>query len=107
MICGEWWARLIIAALAGVIGVQDLAANTIFIQVLSIMIMVPIGIQAVTCGIIGNCIGANNVPLAKRFFKLISICTYTLILLLSVTVIFTRTQIIEIFTDDKDLISMT
>ena len=107
MICSEWWSFEIVAVLSGIIGVQALAANTIFIQVLATIFMVPLGIQEATCCIIGNCIGANNVPLAKRFFKLISTCALIIILLVSMTVLLTRTQIIEIFTADEDLIKMT
>ena len=107
MICSEWWAFEIVAVLSGIIGVQALAANTIFIQVLATIFMVPLGIQEATCCIIGNCIGANNVPLAKRFFKLISTCALIMITLVSMTVILTRTQIIEIFTADEDLIKVT
>ena len=107
MLCSEWWAFEIIAVMAGIIGVQALAANTIYVQIFATIFMIPLGIQEATCCIIGNCIGANNVPLAKRFFKLISTCALIIILLVSMTVLLTRTQIIEIFTADEDLIKMT
>ena len=53
-------------------GVQDLAAITIFDEITAMLFMFPLGFQEATCSIIGNCIGANNVPLARNFFKFIT-----------------------------------
>ena len=100
MICSEWWAYEILTLMSGILGVLPLASQTIFVQVCSTLFQIPVGIQEATCGIIGNCIGANNVPLAKRFFKLITTFSVVIIILMSIIVICTHTQIIEIFTDD-------
>ena len=107
MICSEWWAFEVLTLWSGILGVLDLAAQTIFIQVCATLFMVALGIQEATCGIMGNCIGANNVPLAKRFFTLIATFSMAIIISLSVTVLCLRIPIIEIFTHDEDLIEMT
>ena len=63
--------------------------------------MVTLGIQEATCGIIGNCIGAHNVPLAKRFFGVITKFTMATILLMSLTILFAREQIVAFYTADE------
>ena len=56
---------------------------------------------------IGNCIGAQNVPLAKRLFKLISCVTEFVILLMAAMTFCFRDQIVACFTDDKELAQLT
>ena len=69
--------------------------------------MVPLGIQEAVCGLVGNCIGANNVPLAKRFFTLTMKVTIALILLIVITTILARRQLAQVFTNDELLIEMS
>ena len=52
--------------------------------------MISLGIQEATCGIIGNCIGAHNVPLAKRFFSVITKFTMATIMVLSLFILLGR-----------------
>ena len=56
---------------------------------------------------IGNCIGAQNVPLAKRFFKLISCVTEFVILLMAAMTFLSRDKIVAYFTDDEELAQLT
>ena len=65
------------------------------------LIMMTLGIQEATCGIIGNCIGANNVPLAKRFFGIITKFTMSTILVMSLIIFFARESIIAFYTTDE------
>lgn len=65
MLLAEGWAFNILGVLAGLISVTDQAANTILLMLLSVMFMVPMGIQSAACAIIGEMIGANRVPVAK------------------------------------------
>ena len=107
MLSSEWYAFEAMTIMAGILGVLELASQTIYIQVIATMFMVPLGINEATTGIIGNCIGAGNVPLAKRFFKLITCVTESLILTLSAISLLFRKQITGCFTDDPELAEMT
>ena len=69
--------------------------------------MVPLGIQEAVCSLVGNCIGANNVPLAKRFFSFTMKVTIALILMIVITTVLARRQLAMVFTDDEQLIEMT
>ena len=81
MICSEWWAFEVLTVFAGIIGVTELATQTILITLVATIFMVPLGIQEATGGIIGNCIGAGNVELARRFFSIISKFTTIVVIL--------------------------
>ena len=73
---------------------------------IDIQFMIPLGIQEAICGIVGNCIGANNVPLAKRFFSLTFWATLVIVLLISMATILARHKILELYTNDEALIEM-
>jgi len=67
MLCSEWWAFEVVFVLGGILGVLELAALSICLNVHSLLYRVPLGITEATSALLGNSIGANNVPLAKRF----------------------------------------
>ena len=82
MICAEWWAFQFFTVIAGTIGVPEQAAQVMITSISHILFMVPLGVQEATCGIIGNCVGGNNVPLAVRFFHLIAKINVGIVLIL-------------------------
>ena len=69
--------------------------------------MIPIAMSSATCALMGNSIGANNVPLARRFFALTWKITMLIVVILAVTVILARHQIVSVYTHDEALIQMT
>ena len=65
--------------------------------------MIPLGIVDASTGIVGNCIGSGNVPLAKRFFEF-STKVNTMVVALCCLVLATcRTQIASVYTDNREL----
>ena len=82
MLLAEGWAFNVMGVLSGLISVNDQAANTILLMLIAIMFMVPMGIQSAACAIIGEQIGANNVPLAKDYFWLMQKLTFILLLII-------------------------
>ena len=107
MICSAWWAFKILTILAGTLGVTDLACQVIVMSVAATLFMIPLGIQEATCAIIGNCIGANNVPLAKRFFRLFNILTFAIVSTMSLITALARAQIVGAFTEDEAVFEMS
>ena len=65
------------------------------------LITIPLGIQEATSGIIGNCIGSNNVPLAKRFFSLITKVNSVLLVVICTLLFSFRSQIVYFYTADE------
>ena len=60
-----------------------------------------LGISDAVCAITGNCIGANNVPLAKRFFKMITTISVMTTILMSTVTYMCRDYITAIFAEDQ------
>ena len=90
MICSEYYAFEYITLAAGTLGVVELASIATVYSYSTLLFMIALGIQEGTCTLIGNCIGANNVPLAKRFYYLIAKITTAVVLLLSLITLFFR-----------------
>ena len=67
MLCSEWWAFEVIFILAGILGVLELGALSICLNVHSLLYRLPLGVTEATSALIGNSIGADNVRLAYRF----------------------------------------
>ena len=63
--------------------------------------MISLGIQQGTSALIGNCIGANNVPLAKRFYHLIAKITTLVVIMLSLLTLIERPIILYLTSSEK------
>ena len=100
MLLAEGWAFNILGVLAGLISVQDQAVNTILLQMIAVMFMVPQGIQSAACAIIGEQIGANRVPLAKSYFQIMSLSVISLLFMVQALVYFSKDAIVRVFTED-------
>jgi multidrug resistance protein, MATE family len=103
MICAEWWGFEILALIAGTIGVASQASWAIVVTTCAIALMIAKGMQEATCSIIGNCIGAGNVPLAKRFFALIMRVSIAVTILISMSILLARDQIAAVFSTDEEV----
>ena len=73
------------------------------LMMIAILFMVPMGIQSAACAIIGEQIGANRVPLAKEYFRIMSIVTLILMLLVDAVFYFGKGPIVRLFTNDEDV----
>ena len=93
--------------LAGTLGVEELASQIITVNVSATLFMVPLGIQEAAGAIVGNCIGANDVLMAKKFFTLISKLALVTIAIMCLLTILLRREIVDIFTQDSEVKSIT
>lgn len=90
ILCSEWWAFEVLTIVAGLISVEAQAVQTTVTSVSALMSEIPLSYQEATAAIIGNCIGANNVPLAIRFYKLSSWITVITVVVLQLVILFGR-----------------
>lgn len=103
MICSELWGFQVLTVIAGTMGVAEQASQAMITTIGAVIFMAPLGIQEATTGVIGNCIGANNVPLAKRFFRMILAIDIFVTVLMSASVLFGRFQLIALFIQDESV----
>ena len=69
--------------------------------------MVPLGMQEASCAIIGNEIGANNVALAKKYYKIVSTLAGVTLLVISLGCFFGRVGITTLFTNEPAVHALT
>ena len=105
--CASYWAFNILAVFAGIIGVSELAAQTIITTLSAIIIQVPVGLAEGVCAVSGNCIGAGNVALAKRFVSLIAKVAVGIILAISSLLYLLSDRIAGIFTHEEEVVILT
>ena len=99
MTCSDWWAFELLVFIAGYAGVDDQAAFVVLTTITAFIFMVPLGLSISACSLIGNAIGKQDVPLAKRWLKLISAYTLLYCLALTVTLIVFKVQVASLFTE--------
>ena len=95
--CSEMWAYEMITVLAGLFGTTEQAAYIITVACSSVFFEVPLGTAEASCALIGNCIGAGNVPLARRFYKLTAIVAMCEAITLAILTFFGRRAIAEFY----------
>ena len=70
MLCFEWWAFELLAIFTGLIGVKDLAAEVVIINIVTFIFMLPLGISYAASALTGVYLGERRIILAKRYATL-------------------------------------
>jgi len=70
MLCFEWWAFELLAIFTGLLGVKQLAAEVVIINMITFIFMLPLGISYAASALTGNFLGENKVKVAKTFAAL-------------------------------------
>lgn len=70
MLCFEWWAFELLAIFTGLLGVEQLAAEVVIINMITFIFMLPLGISYTASALTGNFVGEKKIDLAKRFATL-------------------------------------
>lgn len=106
MLCCEWWAFEVLALFAGLLSVNELAANVILFNIFMFLFMVPHGISNATCTLVGNSLGEGKPETSKKFVytSLITI-TFLTLLLISAMVIF-RNPVAYIYTQKEEVVEL-
>jgi len=67
MLCCEWWIFELLAIFTGLLGVDQLAAEVVIINLITFTFMVPLGISYAASALTGNYLGENKIDTAKKF----------------------------------------
>lgn len=107
MLCSEWWAYEILTVFAGRLGTNEVAAETIIMQLAALAFMLPLGLSVATASIIGNALGKGKRTYAMQMshISLMTILTMELgvgVFLQLFGKIFCRT-----FTEDTGVLETT
>jgi MATE family multidrug resistance protein len=106
MLCFEWWAFELLAIFTGLLGVKELAAEVVIINMVTFIFMLPLGISYSASALTGNYLGEGKIDLAKRF-ALLTILFDILITTIIIILMGTFSQsLCELFTQEKDVIAI-
>ena len=70
MLCCEWWIFELLAIFTGLLGVEQLAAEVVIINLISFIFMVPLGISYSASALTGNYLGENKIDMAESFARM-------------------------------------
>ena len=106
MIASEWLAFEAIALAAGILGKDILAAQTIVLNTITLLFMIPMGLSVATTTRIGNFLGANEPQMAKTIaYTAIGVAMFTG-LLNSSFLMLVRNDWGYLFTSDENVIKI-
>ena len=101
LLCARIWAGQVLVFIAGYMSVTDQSSQIVINTISGFINMLARALQEVSCALIGNSIGANDVPLARRFFKHIGGTNLLLTVLISIVILIYRHSLTAIFSDDE------
>uniref|UniRef100_A0A7S3CJI4 Multidrug and toxin extrusion protein n=1 Tax=Strombidium rassoulzadegani TaxID=1082188 RepID=A0A7S3CJI4_9SPIT len=106
MLCFEWWAFELLAIFTGLLGVEQLAAEVVIIQMVTFIFMLPLGISYSASALTGNYLGEGKIDLAKRFASL-AVGLDVLLTTIIVAILGTFTDpISQLFTQEENVIAI-
>ena len=106
MLCFEWWAFELLAIFTGLIGVNDLAAEVVIINMVSFIFMLPLGISYSASALTGTYLGEDNIKLAKRFAYLTIVFDAIITSIICILLVVYSVEISELFTKEEEVIKI-
>ncbi|KAM4019114.1 multidrug and toxin extrusion protein 1-like [Anomaloglossus baeobatrachus] len=106
VVCIEWWTFEIGIIVSGVLGVEDLGAQTIVYQMANIVFMVSMGFSIAARVRVGHALGAGDVVQAKKSMVVAILMTESCALLSSILLFSLKDVIGYIFTSDEGIVTL-
>ena len=98
--CLGWWNLHICFLFSGYLGVTQIAAQVVIMQIKNFTSTIPSGVSFAASGLVGNCIGMNQVQRAKQYSEAaIKFSCIMMIVLLTIFTLLSK-QLADIFTED-------
>ena len=63
--CLGWWNLHVCFLFSGYLGVREVATQVVIMQIKNVTTMVPSGVSFAASGLVGNCIGMNQIKRGK------------------------------------------
>ncbi|XP_075041570.1 multidrug and toxin extrusion protein 1-like [Mixophyes fleayi] len=106
MLCIEWWAFEIGIILSGILGVEDLGAQSVIYQLATIFFMVPLGYGIAACVLVGQALGAGDIAQAKKSMVVAIIMTEACALISCILLVSLKDVIGYVFTSDEGIVTL-
>uniref|UniRef100_A0A7S3N2X1 Uncharacterized protein n=1 Tax=Euplotes harpa TaxID=151035 RepID=A0A7S3N2X1_9SPIT len=102
----EWWSFEILSLFAGLLSVEELAANIVLLNLCILLFQVPEGVGFAMSNLVGNSLGEGNTQKAKKYIKASLAVMFAATIVLIVSLYNFRYYISMIFTDEKNVIEL-
>lgn len=104
MLCFEWWAFEFLAVFSGYMGVAQLAAEVVIINIVAFLFMMPLGISFAASALTGIYIGQRNIPMAKRFAQMAMLLNFLLITVVLAMMFIFHEELSRVFSTDPEIV---
>ncbi|XP_018422770.1 PREDICTED: multidrug and toxin extrusion protein 1-like [Nanorana parkeri] len=106
MLCIEWWTFEIGIIMAGVLGVEDLGAQSIIYQMANIVFMVPVGYSIATSVRVGHSLGAGDIAQAKKSMVVALLMTEGCALTCCILLVSVKDVIAYVYTTEQEIVKL-
>lgn len=106
MLCFEWWAFELLAIFTGLLGVDQLAAEVVIINMITFIFMLPLGISYTASALTGNFVGEKKIDMAKRFATLTIVLDIILTSIIILLLGLYQEGVSRIFTKEQNIIKV-
>ena len=103
IICLEWWCFYILSMLAGSMGVEQLAAYVILLNISFLLFQIPQGIGFVLSDLVGNSLGEKNLIKTKRYLISSYIVNFITVIVLIIILLIFKRKISKFFTEEVEV----
>ena len=98
----EWWSYEFFAIFAGLLSINELAANVIFLNISFLLFQIPLGMQFATTNYVGNSLGEMNPIKAKKYAVSSMLLIFVCSLIVGTCLFFFKNEIPRIFTNEEN-----
>lgn len=106
MLIFEWWGFEFLNILAGWVGVEELAAFVIMLQILMMLFMSALGLSLSSVSLVGNSLGRMKTKMTRTYIKASLILGVISTSIIAVLLWILRYRIISIFTSDPKIVQL-
>jgi len=101
--CLGWWNLDVCFIFSGYLGTTQIATQVIVMQLKNFTTMIPSGVAFAASGLVGNCIGMNQVARGKNYAEVCIVFSMTVTLCMLMGFTYYADQLSHIFTTDEEL----
>ena len=106
MLCLEWWSYEICAVFAGMLSIEELAANVVLFNLIGIMYAIPNGISFALGTLVGNSLGEGKSERSKKYYITSLYFILALTTALVICILSCRWYVPYIYTQEKDVVEL-
>ena len=105
MICMEWWCFELLSFFAGMLSVNELAANILLLNLIGSMFQIPLGMSFSISNLVGNSLGEGKPRKARKYFIASLLVTIAILIVQSILLLTLRDYVPMLYTKHEDVIN--